>query len=451
MGLTIPSNGRVFWTGANAAIPANWTRDTDFDDHYIQGVSSDQRTSLGATSHSHTQSHTHNGVAHTHTYSAGSSSGLSQDMKPTTGGASYDSSKVGHSHNNATSSSQTITYQNNTTSSDNADGSHPALKLIVIKPDSGNENIPDDCVCWTDTETPPTGFSKCDGTGGTVNLNTYFIKGSDTGDDAGGYTGSAQHSHTMAAHLHVANNHFHSGTLCGTATSVESLDDDPAEDSYLRSQHHEPFMNSRATTVNTTAANSANTAYEPYHTELLGIQNTSGGASTPVGVIIPYVGTIASIPTGWVLCNGSSGTPDLTASQIKSVTSGVLDTGGSNLHQHYSFSHTHTESAHNHVINGSVVQVVVNYDCEDDATGVEVNYDGVLGARAAMRAPTPPHQHTTWTVNNSTATIQNTSIIFDSADGRYKYRTVVFIKKIAYTSVHILGNTSILGNTHLAA
>ena len=28
-------------------------------------------------------------------------------------------------------------------------------------------------------------------------------------------------------------------------------------------------------------------------------------------MIIPYKGSIASIPTGWVFCNGSNGTPDL--------------------------------------------------------------------------------------------------------------------------------------------
>jgi len=31
----------------------------------------------------------------------------------------------------------------------------------------------------------------------------------------------------------------------------------------------------------------------------------------PVGGIIIWSGSIASIPTGWALCNGSSGTPDL--------------------------------------------------------------------------------------------------------------------------------------------
>jgi hypothetical protein len=31
----------------------------------------------------------------------------------------------------------------------------------------------------------------------------------------------------------------------------------------------------------------------------------------PVGGIIMWSGSVASIPSGWALCNGSSGTPDL--------------------------------------------------------------------------------------------------------------------------------------------
>lgn len=34
-------------------------------------------------------------------------------------------------------------------------------------------------------------------------------------------------------------------------------------------------------------------------------------ASVPAGVILLWSGSIASIPTGWLLCNGTSGTPDL--------------------------------------------------------------------------------------------------------------------------------------------
>jgi microcystin-dependent protein len=37
----------------------------------------------------------------------------------------------------------------------------------------------------------------------------------------------------------------------------------------------------------------------------------TGIVSIPTGVIVMWSGTIANIPTGWALCNGSNGTPDL--------------------------------------------------------------------------------------------------------------------------------------------
>ena len=37
-----------------------------------------------------------------------------------------------------------------------------------------------------------------------------------------------------------------------------------------------------------------------------------GGASIPEGTIWPYTGDLAKIPHGWVLCDGTNGTPDLT-------------------------------------------------------------------------------------------------------------------------------------------
>ena len=54
-------------------------------------------------------------------------------------------------------------------------------------------------------------------------------------------------------------------------------------------------------------------------------QTTGGG--TPAGGIIMWSGTIASIPTGWSLCNGSNGTPDLTDKFIISVASAAENPG----------------------------------------------------------------------------------------------------------------------------
>jgi microcystin-dependent protein len=46
-----------------------------------------------------------------------------------------------------------------------------------------------------------------------------------------------------------------------------------------------------------------------------------GNGTIPVGGIIMWSGTIANIPTGWALCNGSNSTPDLRNRFIVGATS----------------------------------------------------------------------------------------------------------------------------------
>jgi len=96
---------------------------------------------------------------------------------------------------------------------------------------------------------------------------------------------------------------------------------------------------------------------------------TSAGSGTPTwgssfvaGMIIMWSGTIATIPTGWLLCNGSSSTPDL---RDKFIIGASADSGGAaktNVTASYTqsggtkdaivVSHTHTatvtDSGHVH-------------------------------------------------------------------------------------------------------
>jgi hypothetical protein len=86
---------------------------------------------------------------------------------------------------------------------------------------------------------------------------------------------------------------------------------------------------------------------------------SAGGANTPTwgnafvaGMIMMWSGTIATIPSGWLLCNGSSGTPDLrnkfvigafsdtTGVAYTTVTGSNTQTGGSK--DAIVVSHTHT-------------------------------------------------------------------------------------------------------------
>lgn len=72
----------------------------------------------------------------------------------------------------------------------------------------------------------------------------------------------------------------------------------------------------------------------------------------PQGVIVMWSGTIATIPGGWALCNGSNGTPDLRGRFVMGGSNAIVPgtTGGSETSS-AAGSHTHTEAAagaHNH-------------------------------------------------------------------------------------------------------
>jgi hypothetical protein len=79
------------------------------------------------------------------------------------------------------------------------------------------------------------------------------------------------------------------------------------------------------------------------------------GSGFPSGGIIMWSGTIATIPSGWLLCNGSSGTPDLrnrfvigafqdtTGVAYTTITGSDTQTGGSK--DAITVSHTHTATS----------------------------------------------------------------------------------------------------------
>ena len=85
------------------------------------------------------------------------------------------------------------------------------------------------------------------------------------------------------------------------------------------------------------------------------LQNgTGGGGGFSTGMIIEWYGSIASIPSGWHLCNGASGTPDLRNRFISgadadvggvaktTITGSALQSGGSTSHSHTITDHGHT-------------------------------------------------------------------------------------------------------------
>lgn len=83
--------------------------------------------------------------------------------------------------------------------------------------------------------------------------------------------------------------------------------------------------------------------------------NGGSGSGVPAGVILAWSGTIATIPDGWVLCDGTNGTPDLRnrfiagavtdfgADPVSTIEGAAMHLGGTNSH-----SHSVTDAGHQH-------------------------------------------------------------------------------------------------------
>jgi hypothetical protein len=87
--------------------------------------------------------------------------------------------------------------------------------------------------------------------------------------------------------------------------------------------------------------------------------NTASTHYVPSGGIIMWSGSVATIPSGWFICDGTNGTPDLTGSFVVHAdadsggTYDVGDTGGSAdaivvAHTHTYSGTTNTTGAHTH-------------------------------------------------------------------------------------------------------
>ena len=153
-----------------------------------------------------------------------------------------------------------------------------------------------------------------------------------------------------------------------------------------------------------------------------------GGASLPAGMIVMWSGLLANIPSGWALCDGQNGTPDLRGRFIKGAAAEPGQTGGALTHAHANHSnlshsgtavadhashthtysevvnhthavtvndpgHNHTQNAHSHVITSQTA-----------TTGSATSYEhGTLDTSSAEAEATEVTGNSTAT-NNPSAT-----------------------------------------------
>jgi len=101
-----------------------------------------------------------------------------------------------------------------------------------------------------------------------------------------------------------------------------------------------------------------------------GSNTPTWGSGFPSGGIIIWSGSSASIPSGWLLCDGSSSTPDLRNRFVVGATStyAVGATGGSA--NAIVVSHTHTATVATTSLTGTITNQYVAGDTYGNTTGV---------------------------------------------------------------------------------
>jgi len=85
--------------------------------------------------------------------------------------------------------------------------------------------------------------------------------------------------------------------------------------------------------------------------EAITAAKTDTALLNPSGVILMWHGTIANIPTGWLICDGNNSTPNLLARFVQGVATAATDpgaTGGALSKSHV--SHKHTMGTHSHTV-----------------------------------------------------------------------------------------------------
>jgi hypothetical protein len=129
------------------------------------------------------------------------------------------------------------------------------------------------------------------------------------------------------------------------------------------------------------------------------------------GMIMMWSGTIATIPTGWVLCNGSNSTPDLrnrfvigahsdtTGVAYTTVTGSNTTSGGTKDAVNVSHTHTATvtDPGHTHTAQFQTT-TGTNWGVSSDGVQIQVNTSAQTGSKT-----------TGITVANSTAGVSGTN------------------------------------------
>lgn len=139
----------------------------------------------------------------------------------------------------------------------------------------------------------------------------------------------------------------------------------------------------------------------------------------PIGAILMWAGPAASVPTGWQVCDGTNGTPDLRDKFIYGAMgdTSVGLTGGASTHVHTNPDTNNADASHSHKISGTT----------SSASG---GVNGTSGTSVTVASATHTHPFSTTTgaaTSNHTHSVPDTS----SASTLPPYTKIYYIMKLS--------------------
>jgi microcystin-dependent protein len=240
--------------------------------------------------------------------------------------------------------------------------------------------------------------------------NNRFVMGTSTGEIPGVLGGTSSHSHIYTdIPIH---NHGYTSTLSATHSHSYTGGGSTANKGTSGSDIRTLYPDSQSTiggsisnhvhTVNPTGYSICYTevtgnVYPPFQTVTY-IKKVSATAVYPAGLIV--ISTGGTIPSGWVRCDGSNGTPDLRGDFLMgSLSPG--STGGSTSHNHMYTQvpyHTHSMQSDGGVHYHSAYQSTMYVQADTWATFA---YDVVVAALSESSTVHISHSHSVPTVGSS--------------------------------------------------
>ena len=353
--MPVPTGLILAWPGTAASIPSLWTRETALDDKFPKhSGGQDPNTVGGSNTHTHDGSHTHTLTSHQHTYVTGISNEWSTvDYSGSSADGGENNICAKHDHGTGTSTSIVGGSLQSAGLWASADNRPPFYEVIFIKPSGVSAPIWSGILSHFYGSSAPAGWNYCNGASSTPDLRNKYLKGAPAAGNGGGTGGSLTHNHDLT-HTHTANAHYHSGNTPNNGNpngARQSSGTNSSGEAGYTHQHAVVLDWSTDSIANYSGSAGSADTVEPAFKKLGAIQNALGTSIVHKGMIGWWIGSVASIPVGWHLCDGSNGTPNLVDKFIK-IGADLTENdaiGGSNTHVHSSVSHTHSPTGtHTH-------------------------------------------------------------------------------------------------------